>query len=54
MATKTKYSYLDRIMTAVTFAEAGEYQTAKSLLGDETRKEQRPEARKENRPSIGL
>lgn len=54
MAMNRKQTYLDKIMMAVTFAEAGEYGTAKSMLGDEIRKQQRPDARPANRPSIDL
>jgi hypothetical protein len=54
MTTNRKYTYFDRIMMAITFAEAGEFQTAKRLLGDENRKQQRPQIRTEQRPSIKL
>lgn len=54
MTTNRKYTYFDKIMMAITFAEAGEFQTAKGMLGDEDRKQQRPQIRTEQRPSMKL
>jgi len=54
MYTNTKLTYLDRIMMAITFAEAGEMETAKSMLDNGARKQQRTEKVAERRPSLEL
>jgi hypothetical protein len=55
MATeKRELSKWDRIMMAITFAEAGEYKTAQDVLEQTDRKQKRPETRVEQRPSMEL
>jgi hypothetical protein len=52
--TNNRISAWDRIMMAITFAEAGEHDTARELLSNK-QKEQRPESRSrksEQRPEI--
>lgn len=39
----------DRMMMAITFAEAGEHETAKNILDPATEKDKRPEKRTDNR-----
>ena len=54
METRNRISAWDRIMMAITFAEEGEYETAKELL-TEKQNEQRPDSRNrksEQRPEI--
>lgn len=49
----TKLTFFDRIMMAITFAEAGEAETARNILF--TREEmQRREKKVENRPALEL
>lgn len=52
MKIKTRQTYLNKIMTAITFAEAGEYETARGILGQSNKKEKRPETRIEQRPAM--
>lgn len=54
MLSKSKFSYFDKIMMAVTFAEANDAQTAKSILMHENKKVIRPANRTEKRPSLEL
>ncbi|MFZ5758145.1 MAG: hypothetical protein ACOY32_00760 [Thermodesulfobacteriota bacterium] len=52
MATEQKkLGAWDRIMMAITFAEAGEHDTAKSILDPTPEKGKRPEKRTDNRTS---
>jgi len=50
---KNRLNAWDRIMMAITFAEANEHESAREIL-DENRNERRPELRnrKEERPEI--
>ena len=41
----TKLNLWDRIMMAITFAEAGEDQTAREIMDKRTGREQRPESK---------
>ena len=50
----TKLTYFDRIMMAITFAEAGEAKTAKYVLDNDLRKQKRPEKVSEKRPTLSL
>ena len=54
MKTETKLSYWDRIMMAITFAEANEAETARDFLTrpEEKRPERRTEKRTENKPEL--
>lgn len=57
MNTSTKQpNWWDRIMAAITFAEAGEPETARDILDKRTIKQQRPESRpgkrSEKRPQL--
>ena len=54
MKTKTNQTYLNTLMTAITFAEAGEYETAKGVLEQTNQQRKRPETRVEQRPSLEL
>jgi hypothetical protein len=54
MNSNTKQTYLNKIMTAITFAEAGEYETAKNMLEQTNKKRKRREVRVEQRPRLEL
>ncbi|MCF6290370.1 MAG: hypothetical protein L3J03_05175 [Desulfobacterales bacterium] len=53
---KNRLTFWDRIMMAITFAEAGEAATARELLNKRSGKKQRPESRarqeREQRPRL--
>ena len=51
---KRALSKWDKIMMAITFAEAGEHETAKDILEQTDKKQKRPETRVEQRPSMEL
>jgi hypothetical protein len=42
----------DRLMTAVTFAEEGEFETAREIMREDTRVEKRSEQRPDIRPEM--
>lgn len=52
MRTKSKATYFNRLTMAITFAEAGEFETAKDMLKPANRKQRRPETRVEQRPIL--
>lgn len=54
MSSSPKLTYFDKIMMAISFAEAGEQATAKSILDSTDRKQKRPEKTAERRPSLEL
>jgi hypothetical protein len=49
---KTRLSKWDKLMMAITFAEAGEPETARDLLEKTSKKQKRPEKQGENRPNL--
>ena len=50
--TKTHLSMWDKVMMAITFAEAGEPQTAIDILEQTSKKQKRHENQAENRPDL--
>ena len=46
---QTFWNKFDRLMSAVTFAEAGEFETAREIMREDTRTEKRPTQRPEMR-----
>jgi predicted negative regulator of RcsB-dependent stress response len=54
MKTNTKKAYLNTLMMAITFAEAGEYATAKGMLEQVNQQRKRTETRVEQRPALEL
>ena len=54
MSSSPKLTYFDKIMMAISFAEAGEQETAKNILNSTDRKQKRPEKIAERRPSLEL
>ena len=54
MKTNTKKTYFNTLMMAITFAEAGEHETAKGILEQTNQQRKRPEARVEQRPALEL
>jgi hypothetical protein len=52
MNSNTKQTYLNKIMTIITFAEAGEYEMAKSMSDQANKKRKRLETRLEQRPTL--
>lgn len=54
MKTNTRKAYLNTLMMAITFAEAGEYETAKGMLEQTNQQRKRPETRVEQRPALEL
>ena len=54
MKTNTKKAYFNTLMTAITFAEAGEYETAKGILEQTNQQRKQPETRVEQRPALEL
>ncbi len=49
---KTHLSKWDKLMMAITFAEASEPETANDMLEKTNKKQKRPEAQGENRPNL--
>ncbi|MBU0664818.1 MAG: hypothetical protein KJ990_09785 [Proteobacteria bacterium] len=54
METKTKQTYLNKIMTAITFAEAGDHETAKGVLEQANTRCHRLDTRVEKRKAMEL
>jgi hypothetical protein len=54
MKTKTQKAYFNTLMMAITFAEAGEYATAKGIVEQINQQKKRPETRVEQRPALEL
>ena len=54
MKSNTKQTDLNQIMMAITFAEAGEHETAKGMLEQCKKQQKRPETRVEQRPTIAF
>ena len=50
--TTTRLNKWDTLMMAITFAEAGEYETAKDILEQTNQQRNRPETRVEQRPAM--
>jgi hypothetical protein len=50
----TRLTFLDRIMMAITFAEAGEDETVRNGLMTHNRKQQRRKKTAEKRPTLEL
>jgi len=53
---KNRLNRWDRIMMAITFAEAGEFETAREIMDQRARKQQEAQLRKESerRPEVRL
>ena len=49
---KTRLSKWDKLMMAITFAEAGEPETARDILEKTNKKQKRPENQGESRPDL--
>ena len=49
---KTSLNRWDKLMMAITFAEAGEHETAKEFLDNTKKIEKRPEKQEANRPDL--